>query len=75
LTAGRLVYFAEAPTSEPFRGSVLIQHCFSPIANRAPGGIQAIGQRPVRDDASVPDGADEIVPAYDALPILDQINK
>jgi hypothetical protein len=46
---------------------------FAGITNRAPGGVQAGGQRGIRDDASVPDGANEVVLADDALPVADQV--
>ena len=43
------------------------------IADRAPRGIQARCQRCIGHAAPVPNGADEVVLADDALPVADQI--
>ncbi len=43
------------------------------IADRASGSIETGRQRHVRYDASIPDGADEIIFADDALPVADQV--
>src|SRR6185295_10498812 len=45
------------------------------IANCTAGCIQAGRQRGIRDNASVPDGADEVGLADDALPVLDEVIK
>jgi len=43
------------------------------IADRASGGVETGRQRHVGYDASIPDGADEIIFADDAFPVTDQV--
>ena len=58
----------------PLRGTVLIRRCcLAAVADRAPGRIDASGQRRLRDDPAVPDTGDEIVLADDSLAVLDQV--
>ncbi|MEY9743312.1 hypothetical protein ABIF65_002686 [Bradyrhizobium japonicum] len=45
------------------------------VADCAPGGIEASRQRSIRDDATLPNGADEVVLADDALSVPDQVFK
>ena len=42
------------------------------VADRVPRDIEASGQRRIRDDAPLPDGADEIILANNALSVADQ---
>src|SRR6266581_790808 len=59
---------------KPLRGSVFDEALFiAGIADRIPGGVQASRQRGIGDNASVPDGADEVVFADDALPVSNQV--
>jgi len=52
-----------------FDQALLLARVADCVANR----IQAGCQRGIRDRASVPDGADEVILADDALPVADQV--
>ena len=43
------------------------------IADRAPSDIQAGRQRSIGYDTPIPNGADEVILADDALPVADQV--
>jgi hypothetical protein len=43
------------------------------IAYRAPGGIQARGERGIGHDTAVPNGVDKVVLADNTLPVADQV--
>jgi hypothetical protein len=47
--------------------------CFTGIADAAAGRIDSGGKRGFRNDSTTPDSGDQIVPAYDALALADQV--
>ena len=60
--------------AEPFARQRFDQALFlAGIADRIPSGVQAGRQRSIRDDASLPNGADEVVFADDVLPVSNQV--
>src|SRR5690349_8456194 len=62
---------AKTSTRQRFDQALLL----AGIADSIPGGVQAGRQCGIGDDASVPNGTDEVVLAYDALPVSNQVDE